>query len=139
MRIKKGRAINWLILALSAAGIAWIFGGQRINAAQLMGGPYKMMVYQRGRPIAEKVLPSDSPEAKLVARWLEAHDSGWGLDFVNYVPRHWFVGERFYLNLGRNFAALNYQLGDDPKRWIQVSRRIEPGDEPDVFGRPEAK
>jgi hypothetical protein len=128
-------------LALVAAGAlfvgvpACVTAPRTIDAAKL-GPTNRIVVYENGKPVIDRVVTAGSPQDRAVTAWLESHASGWRPTLIDYAPVQRVRGESFDLNFQNKQCVLNYRANEGS--WLQVMRPIAAGDPiPQVFTRAE--
>lgn len=99
--------------------------GQSVNVSKL-SPPYRVVVYDSGKPVSSRDVVPGSQEEQTITRWLQAHSEGWRRNLVTYAPARRIEGDDFNLNFTGGVCVLNYEVG--PDRWVQVSRPIKGDD-----------
>ncbi len=86
--------------------------------------------------VTDRVVAQGSKDEQAITRWLQAHETGWRLDFNSYVPGQQIKGDRFELNFVGPICVMNYAAEGKGDRWVQVSRTVEESDAlPELFDR----
>ena len=108
---------------------------QTIDARRLLGGTINTIVYDKGAPVVQQTFAADSPQAKLVERWLLEHQESWTVNWSDYAPKRLVNCERFRLNFHDGHVIINYEVEAVSHRWAQLSRKLAPENIPAVFGK----
>lgn len=127
----------WLLaLIASTAFLAFAPGCQtatRAIDATTLGPARQVQVYERGKPISERLITAGSAEEGAVAAWLRSHADGWRTSVVTYAPGRRVQGENFDLNFHQDKCVLNYRA-NAKAAFVQVSRPLSENEPlPDVF------
>jgi len=130
-----------LLGLLPLALLVYLAIGPRTVSTARLQRPFRVEVYQGGRPAFERPIAPDSAADRAIAAWLLAHTSDWRPTLVTYVPSRRIHGAGFNLNFTGKLVVLNYDADPDGKgRWRQVSRAVRDDQEiPSVFGRPDGR
>jgi hypothetical protein len=125
-RSRLAQVVGWSlgVLLLVVAGCAST--RRTVNLSRLTP-PYRVEKNEGGRTVAEHTVAPGSPDELAITRWLQSHDSGWGMDLNTYALARRIKGDRFDLNFAGRTCVMNY----DPNgkgEWVQVSRTIDESD-----------
>ena len=74
-------------------------------------------------------MPASSPEVASVIAWIGAHQTGWQLSIVDFVPHATLRSDTFEINVGDNFLVLNYALHEGDSSFVQLVRDLSTEDQ----------
>jgi hypothetical protein len=138
LHLSHAKILGWATAGLSLAGLLGVAGclslSQRPPKLSRLTPPYRVEVYEKGRPVVERPVASGSSDELVITRWLKNHESGWRTDLNTYAPGRRIKGDNFDLNFSGRVCVLNHDP-DDKGDWVQVSRTIDDSDAlpPSVF------
>lgn len=118
------KSITILIaILLGLTGIQLVSWAGHTVKMNTLSPPYRIEVYESGKPTTSRQVVPGSQEEQIITRWLQTHAEGWRRNFVTYAPARRIKGENFDLNFSGGTCVLNYKV--DRGRWVQVSRTVK--------------
>lgn len=89
----------WLVaICCASSSLPGCFAPPKNLNVMHMGPPYRVSVFDQGRPVGERKLEAMSQEEQIIARWIEANSHGWKPSTANVPPGRVIKGEGFTLN-----------------------------------------